>query len=536
MGEKNYFWLFTLGVLILLSAFLWQSIATLSTTAATFDEVPHLAAGYVQLTTGNYYLNQEHPPLAKLAAAAAIRPIGGEIEDLGDQWKQVDEWEFGRIFLFGNGRDHQRLLFRGRLAIIAIGLLLCIGCLIWSYQLYGPVGALTTLALAVFCPNIIAYTRLILTDIPIAAFALLATYAAWQMLAQPKIYWAIIAGIFLGAALTSKYSALLFPPVFGLLFIYCVGQKYLNKLIDRSQVIRYALLFAVMITFAVLVIFACYGLQPTFQPYLEGMRKVGINHHPDYPDYLLGNFKLGGYRYYFLMAFILKVSPAVLVATVLYLILLLAKRFPNQFNANINSRETYLFLLLPALIYSLVFSWKAPNTIGGIRYILPIFPFLFVLLGALGNLLWSMRKGRVVLVVLLALHIYAAVDAYPDPISYFNGLLGCKGTDAINCLDGACLDLGQDLGRVAKELEHIRKPYEQVRLLYFGSADPNAYLTNWQDVEPDEIIRPRAQLYVVSVHALNRLSIGAPAGINWFNRFRPLGSIGNTYLIYDFRR
>ena len=65
---------------LLLAAFLIQAVSTLSITAPTHDEVAHIAAGYAALTTGQYHLNREHPPLVKLLAALPLLSIGGRIE------------------------------------------------------------------------------------------------------------------------------------------------------------------------------------------------------------------------------------------------------------------------------------------------------------------------------------------------------------------------------------------------------------------------------------------------------------------------
>jgi hypothetical protein len=82
-------------------------------------------------------------------------------------------------------------------------------------------------------------------------------------------------------------------------------------------------------------------------------------------------------------------------------------------------------------------------------------------------------------------------------------------------------------------VDRIRKPGEVMRLLYFGTADPRAYITHWRSMKPDELRNPYPSLYVVSVHRLNRLIHSEKA--SWSPRFQPIGTIGKTYLIYDFR-
>jgi hypothetical protein len=56
--------------LILYPALLWRYIGANS---AVFDEGMHIAAGYRYWQCADYGINPEHPPLAKLVAAAPIR-------------------------------------------------------------------------------------------------------------------------------------------------------------------------------------------------------------------------------------------------------------------------------------------------------------------------------------------------------------------------------------------------------------------------------------------------------------------------------
>jgi len=193
------------------------------------------------------------------------------------------------------------------------------------------------------------------------------------------------------------------------------------------------------------------------------------------------------------------------------------------------------FIWLPVVSYGSFILLTAADV--GVRYLIPIFPFLFTALGRLGAALWPARIGKVILGVLLLLHVHAAVMAWPDPISYFNGLFGCRGPAGIKCLDDSNFDWGQDIGRVAATVNRIRRPGETVALLYFGTGDPGAYLTDWQEMRPQEVLRPGAALYAVSLHRFHWMvdKLGRPNGMDWYELFRPSVIVGNTYFIYDFR-
>jgi hypothetical protein len=55
-----------MAVAALIAAFLVQGWGFITTQSQTFDEAAHLAAGYSYLTTGDFRLNHEDPPLIKM--------------------------------------------------------------------------------------------------------------------------------------------------------------------------------------------------------------------------------------------------------------------------------------------------------------------------------------------------------------------------------------------------------------------------------------------------------------------------------------
>src|SRR5262245_28140730 len=79
----------------------------------------------------------------------------------------------------------------------------------WSRRLYGTGGGLLSLCLWVFCPNILAHSRLITTDLGSTALGVAATYVFWLYLRQPSWGRAIAEGVLLGLAQLSKFSMLL---------------------------------------------------------------------------------------------------------------------------------------------------------------------------------------------------------------------------------------------------------------------------------------------------------------------------------------
>ena len=89
----------------------------------------------------------------------------------------------------------------------------------WSARLYGRSAGLLSLALWVFCPNILAHARLVTSDACSTAMGVAATYVFWRYLHRPTWRWAVAAGILLGVAQLSKFSMLLLYAVWPFLWL-----------------------------------------------------------------------------------------------------------------------------------------------------------------------------------------------------------------------------------------------------------------------------------------------------------------------------
>jgi len=106
------------------------------------------------------------------------------------------------------------------------------------------------------------------------------------------------------------------------------------------------------------------------------------------------------------------------------------------------SREV-LFLAIPAVFYMAV-SIASPLNIG-VRHILPVFPFLFALIGAAAARLIRRRRSWVYVVgLLLAFHVASAARAFPNYLPYSNFLWGGTSKTYMNFSDSA-VDWAQQL-------------------------------------------------------------------------------------------
>jgi hypothetical protein len=513
-----------LAVLALLSVFTVCGLVSLAGDSATSDETAHLPAGYTYLDRGDLRLNPEHPPLAKAWAALPLWLAGaGRPDYAGEDWARAAQWRFGFAFLNGPPeaaarRNPDAQLLAGRAMILALGLLLCLLVHRWAGTLWGNEGALVALALCALSPVVLAHARLVTTDLPAALGFTATLWSFARFLRAPSPGGAALTGLALGAALLTKFTALLLPPA--LLVAAAAWTVRSRRLAPLG-----GLLAAGILAYAVL--WAGYGFR--FAPAPEGAYALpwgamarsegpppaamalardwrlapeaylfGLTaalHDETRLAYLNGVESVIGWRSYFPLAFLYKTPPAFLLLTG-WALLVCLRRGGRR-------REVLLLLLAPVALYALV-SVRSRLNIGH-RHLLPIYPLLCVTAGALAPqarrrrvAAWGLGLGLAGCAVSFAL-------ATPGYLSYFSVLGGGSRGGYRHLLDSN-LDWGQDLKRLAAwQRAHGGEP---VDLAYFGTADPRAYGLRYRkvvwvhDLRPEEpSVRPEpGKLLAVSLN------------------------------------
>ncbi|MGH7264813.1 MAG: ArnT family glycosyltransferase [Candidatus Rokuibacteriota bacterium] len=214
------------AVLALLAVFVLHCHRAERVDAPTYDEPTHLAAGYLHLTQGDYRFQVDHPPLAKMLAAAPLVIAGARPpaasppiwrDDLSNRFEHR---AWARRFLYGTpGNRADSLVRLGRLVsvTIAVGLLALVWA--WSRALHGPVPALLVLGLGAADANLVAHGHLVTPDVAVTAAMLAAVYALWRTLRAARAGRVLAAGLCLGLGLATKYTAILLLPIFALLLV-----------------------------------------------------------------------------------------------------------------------------------------------------------------------------------------------------------------------------------------------------------------------------------------------------------------------------
>jgi hypothetical protein len=197
--------------------------------SATMDEPVHAVAAYTYVKTLDYRLNPEHPPLVKDLVGLAISTLPVHYP-FSFFYRHISlEYDQGYKFLFGSGNDADAILFRGRLVIIAITILMGVFVFVWSKHLSGAFAGLFSLILFAFDPNIRAHGHFITQDAAISAAILINLYFVWKFLLKPSPMRLVIAGITCGIAFVTKFSAPLLIPIYIVLAIYSAKRGYMER-------------------------------------------------------------------------------------------------------------------------------------------------------------------------------------------------------------------------------------------------------------------------------------------------------------------
>src|SRR5438034_1167551 len=104
-------------------------------------------------------------------------------------------------------------LKRGRYATIALSLLLALYVVRWSYELYGRNGALLSLSLYVFDPNLLAHGQLVTADLPAALMTTMALYHFWHFLKLGGKQRTFFSALTLRLSQLAKYSCVYLYPM-----------------------------------------------------------------------------------------------------------------------------------------------------------------------------------------------------------------------------------------------------------------------------------------------------------------------------------
>lgn len=504
----------------------------------TVDEVAHLPAGIAIWHYGRFDLYRVNPPLVKTLAALPVvlsRPT--------TDWRKWNQrpggrsaWIVGRDFIAHNKPAVFWYFTLARWACIPLSLIGAYVCYRWGAELYRPAAGILALTLWCFCPNVLAYGALILPDVGAATMGVLAAYSFWRWLRRPELPWALAAGCGLGAALLTKMTWIILLALWPILWSMWVFVGRRSRLDSSSW--RSAAQLALILAMGLYLLNLGYGFQGSFRrlgDYIffsktlagseafDPSRQVGSNRFSgtwsgalpvplpeafvtglDYQrhdfdvgkwSYLRGEFRYGGWWYYYIYALLVKVPLGVwtLFAIAIWITL--------RGSLSAESWRNEMVLLAPGLSVLAVVSAETGFTIF-LRYVLPLFPFVFVWLGKVAVSAVQARKLAAITGVSLLWFANSSLWYYPHGMSYFNELAGGPNGGPDHLLDGN-IDWGQDLLHL-KQWSQWNRQARPLHVAFYGQVDPRHADVRFElppraPLEPDgsyETLRRRSTDYV----------------------------------------
>ena len=544
--------------------------------SATWDEPYHIMAGYRYWQAGDYGLNPEHPPLAKLVGALPLLFMHLRVPSVGDDDSKITVIQQGRGLIYGNDAD--ALLLRARLAEAVVGLLLILLLFEAGYRMFGAGVAWIAAVLAVFEPNLLAHSTVVATDFACTCFYLAAVYALWRVAERPTLLRLAGCGVMCGLALASKHSALLLIPTLALLAgveIACrvksagqdgsASRRVLGREI-RIWIGRLVVIYGI----ALLVLWAFYGFRYQARPdalplwqslatyavfikghlvpwlvktaarfkllpesYLFGLTDVILVTGGPRLSFLLGRLYPHALWYYYPVAFVIKSTLGFLA------LLILGVATMKKWSGERHRKAAYI--LIPPVVFMGVALTAGTNM--GIRHVLPIYPFL-ILAAAAGA--WALARRHqawaIIVAALVIFHVASSLHTLPNYLAYSNELFGGPSQTYRNLSDSN-VDWGQGMREAGQYLE--RRHIKDCWLAYFGTADP-AYYHIPCKMLPDPFRRwwhdpiqvpPENYHGVVLISATEVASPYWGAGpLNPYSSFlyaKPAANIGGAVLVYD---
>jgi Dolichyl-phosphate-mannose-protein mannosyltransferase len=490
--------------------------------SVTVDEVAHTGAGVSYLQTLDMRMNEEHPPLAKVLAALplVLRRAHADYADIswtfsGERMfnQYLGEWVFGHSFLF-RWNDPIATLWWARVAMLFVTLTLGFVLYAFGSQLGGsPWGGLLCLVAFVTMPTFLAFGPLVITDIVVTLFWILAVWQLPAMWHSPSRRQVLYFGLALAGAFLSKFSSgllfFVFPAVALSMRLWPLPEQPTDKAERRRwrrrawRNIAKGTLWAALFVYLVYLILSWNESTDSlsvilhFSPspflrrllmpiwiYLRGLIGFALG-AASRPTYILGHAYPHGVWFYFPTLVLLKSSLAFLFLLVVAVaIAAVAKTRPtSQFSAIPPGMELHWRCVWVSLVVFTAACMANRLDISIRHFSIPL-ALMVLLLAPLPRMLeflryenWrAARVGSWATIALAIVAMITAVRAYPNYFSFINVLgMGRPGYELVN---DSNLDWNQALPEV--EAFASRNGLKHVLLDEYGFSEAKVYVAQAQ--------------------------------------------------------
>ena len=481
--------------------------------SVTVDEIAHTGAGVSYLQRLDMRMNEEHPPLAKVLAALPLVLRGARVDYSDISWtfsgetmfnQFLGEWVFGHQFLM-RWNDPRSTLWWARLSMLLATLLL--GFLLYrcGSQLGGSAwGGALCLTAFVTMPVFLAFGPLVITDIVVTLFWILAVWQLAAMWRSPSRGQVVRFGLALAGAFLSKFSS-------GLLLVVFPAVAWSMRLRPLPEVptgkawrnIAKATLWAALFVYLVYLLLSwnqstdSLSIIPHFPTsrlvrrllmplwlYLRGLIGFAVS-AGSRPTYIVGHSYSHGVWFYFPVLVLLKSPLAFLLLLLLRIAVssVIQAKHTSQFSVTPPGMELHwrcvwisLVVFTAACMLNRLDISIRHFSIGLALMVLVLAPLprmLEFLAGASGP---AARVLSWATMALAAAAVVTAIRAYPNYFPFINALgMGRPGYELVN-------DSNLDWNQALPEVESFTNRHQLKRVLLdaYGFSDPHAYVAQAQ--------------------------------------------------------
>lgn len=451
--------------------------ATYHELSETVDEVAHIGAGMEWLALGRYTFELQHPPVARVAAAAGPYLLGIRAHNQSNLWNE------GRQVLYADNA-YLRNLTAARLGILAFFFVAAFFLWRLTSAVFGPSVALGAVACFTLLPPILAHFGLATTDGPMLAMCTTALFAMMRWLEMPNVRTGAWLGIASGLAVVTKFSAIPYLGLVGLLLAaaYLWSLRYTPASVGTihpdtgdGATTRHAWSWrgvsVSMLTAAVagfVVAWASYrfsmgtvrGIPVPLSEIPKGIAEVVEHGRRGHPAYFLGEVRAHGVWYFFPVLLALKTPIAALVLGAVGFVVTVRRAL----------RTGAWKPLIPVTVAVAILGVAATSNITiGVRHVLPFYVALAMAAAVAWNWIWRRARSPAARAVLAVATVAVSIDTatvHPDYLAYFNAFAG---RDPSRLVADSDLDWGQDMFRLRRAVRE--RGVDTLRFAYIGTAD-----------------------------------------------------------------
>ena len=531
----------------------------------THDEYWHLAIGVDILKTGCFDQDTINPPLVRMLTALPTLPLIAGYRS--DGIAPGDTSAYGDRLVDAATCEPVWLWFSGRCVVLGFSLAAGFVIVAWSKEVWGEQAAIVSGIFWFLNPAVLGHAALVTHDIPAAAMFAICLRCAWVFGRSPSVPRAAGIGVALGLALLTKFTAVLLVGLIPVVIL--IAWNGFSDGAERNRTLRQSLQLAgcagVVAAVSCLVLNigylgaglgtslataapasqllrtfadefpACSRLPlPLPVDWVRGVDQLRIIMEHQHPVFLNQEWRFEGFRSYYLWALAYKTGHGFQLFVVIGLATGLVARSSGK-AAGGTSRRCVSCCLTVVIALTTIASLGSNQL--GLRYILPVFPFLVIMASASFVRISENRTACVAVCTVALLGAGWSLRHHPNHIAYFNELSGGPSGGPLHLIDSN-VDWGQSLLQLAEYLEEANLQLDG--LAYFGSAVP----TDWGVADtplPPEL--PEPGCFAVSVNFV----MGRPHVVrsrerhiaidfsqySYFQQLQPTALIGASIYVYE---